>query len=45
MMLHLESFSKQSKNYIKNNRKNYFKLLEDEICSKRNALFRTFEKF
>lgn len=30
---------------INKNRKNYMNLLEDEICSKRNFLIRSFEKF
>lgn len=45
MMLNFSPFDLTEKKYINNNRKVYFNLLEDEICSKRNRVFRSFEKF
>ena len=45
LILKFSQFEKNQKNFIKNNRKKYFNLLSDEICSKRNILFRTFETF
>lgn len=45
LILKFEQFENSEKNLIKNNRKKYFNLLSDEICSKRNVFFRSFEKF
>lgn len=45
LQLHFDSFLLTDKNYVQENRKKYFNLIEDEICSKRNKLLRKFEKF